>query len=66
MPLGQILGAGCGGFSCFTEPFRKYELAQALENEGLQLRPFRFDEEGLRTWKVRESRHNLLQERSCN
>ena len=29
---GKILGAGCGGFFLFyTEPFRKYELAQALE-----------------------------------
>jgi D-glycero-alpha-D-manno-heptose-7-phosphate kinase len=44
----------------YTEPFRKYELAQALETAGLQLRPFRFDQEGLRAWKVRESHHNLI------
>jgi len=64
---GKILGAGSGGFFLFyTEPFRKYELAQALETAGLQLRPFRFDQEGLRAWKVRESHHNFLKESSCN
>ena len=52
---GKILGAGSGGFFLlYTEPFRKYELAQAMETAGLQLRSFRFDMEGLRAWKVRE------------
>ncbi|MEK9762471.1 MAG: CBS domain-containing protein [Deltaproteobacteria bacterium] len=57
---GKILGAGSGGFFLFyTEPFRKYELAQALEEAGLKIRSFRFDLEGLRAWKVREPHPNL-------
>jgi D-glycero-alpha-D-manno-heptose-7-phosphate kinase len=63
---GKILGAGNGGFFLFyTEPFRKYELAQALETAGLHLHPFRFDQDGLRAWKVRESRNNLLLNKPC-
>jgi D-glycero-alpha-D-manno-heptose-7-phosphate kinase len=63
---GKILGAGNGGFFLFyTEPFRKYELAQALETAGLHLHPFRFDQDGLRAWKVRESRNNLSLNKPC-
>ena len=57
---GKLLGAGSGGFFLFyAEPFRKYELAQVLEEAGLHLRPFSFDLDGLRAWKVREPRHTI-------
>ena len=57
---GKLLGAGGGGFFLFyVPPFRKHELMDSLEAAGLKLRPFRFDQEGLRAWSVRECRNNL-------
>lgn len=56
---GKLLGAGGGGFFLFyAPPFKKHELIDALESEGLKIRPFRFEEEGLRAWSVRENRNN--------
>lgn len=53
---GKLLGAGGGGFFLFyVPPFKKHELIQHLEAQRLQVRPFRFEEEGLRAWTVRES-----------
>lgn len=52
---GKLLGAGGGGFFLFyVPPFRKHELIQHLEAQQLQVRPFRFEQEGLRAWIVRE------------
>ena len=52
---GKLLGAGAGGFFIFfVPPFKKFELISALEKEGLTIKPFRFESEGLRTWSVRE------------
>lgn len=52
---GKLLGAGGGGFFLFyASPFRKHELVNCLEGEGLRIQPFRFEMEGLRTWSVRE------------
>jgi D-glycero-alpha-D-manno-heptose-7-phosphate kinase len=52
---GKLLGAGGGGFFLFyVPPFRKHELIQHLEAQQLQVRPFRFEQEGLRAWTVRE------------
>ncbi len=52
---GKLLGAGGGGFFLFyVSPFKKHELMQHLQASGLQVRPFRFEQEGLRAWKVRE------------
>lgn len=56
---GKLMGAGGGGFFLFyAAPFRRHELVEALQAEGLYIRPFRFDHEGLRTWVVRERRNN--------
>jgi D-glycero-alpha-D-manno-heptose-7-phosphate kinase len=56
---GKLLGAGGGGFFLFyVSPFRKYELTSYLVNQGLSIRPFRFELEGLCTWSVREGRNH--------
>jgi len=52
---GKLLGAGGGGFFLFyVPPFRKHELIQHLEARQLQVRPFCFEQEGLRAWTVRD------------
>lgn len=57
---GKLLGAGGGGFFLFyVTPFRKHELIANLEAAGLKARPFRFEQEGLRTWSVRERKNHL-------
>lgn len=57
---GKLLGAGGGGFFLFyAPPFRKYELIEHLEASKLQVRPFRFEQEGLRAWTVRERKNNI-------
>jgi D-glycero-alpha-D-manno-heptose-7-phosphate kinase len=55
---GKLLGAGGGGFFLFyATPSRRHELVDYLTSQGLTVRPFRFDQEGLQAWTVRE-RHN--------
>lgn len=62
---GKLLGAGGGGFFLFyVPPFRKYELIQHLEEAKLQVRPFRFEQEGLRAWTVRERSNHMTIERA--
>lgn len=57
---GKLMGAGGGGFFVFySPPFRKHELVQALEDAGGTIRPFLFDQNGLRAWTVRECRNHL-------
>lgn len=57
---GKLLGAGGGGFFLFyVPPFSKHELIDHLEASGLRIRPFRFEQEGLRTWSARERRNHL-------
>ncbi len=57
---GKLLGAGGGGFFLFyVPPFRKNELMTYLEAGGLEIRPFRFEQEGLRAWMARECRNHL-------
>lgn len=52
---GKLLGAGGGGFFLFyATPFRRHELVDYLGRQGLTVRPFRFDQEGLKAWTVRE------------
>ena len=52
---GKLLGAGGGGFFLFyVPPFGKHRLIKSLVNEGLKIHPFRFEQEGLRSWSVRE------------
>lgn len=51
---GKLLGAGGGGFFLFfVPPSSKHLLLSHLEKEGLQVSPFRFESEGLKSWKVR-------------
>ena len=57
---GKLLGAGGGGFFLFyVPPFRKHDLIQNLEANGLNIRPFRFEQEGLRAWSARERKNHL-------
>jgi D-glycero-alpha-D-manno-heptose-7-phosphate kinase len=57
---GKLLGAGGGGFFLFyVPPFMKHELIQHLEASKLKVRPFRFEQEGLRAWTVRERRNHM-------
>lgn len=57
---GKLLGAGGGGFFLFyVTPFRKHELIANLEAAGLNVRPFRFEQEGLRAWSARERKNHI-------
>jgi D-glycero-alpha-D-manno-heptose-7-phosphate kinase len=57
---GKLLGAGGGGFFLFyVPPFKKHELIRHLEASKLQVRPFRFEQDGLRAWTVRERRNHM-------
>lgn len=56
---GKLLGAGGGGFFLFyASPFRKQELIAYLQASGLEIRPFRFEPQGLQSWTVRECRNH--------
>lgn len=62
---GKLLGAGGGGFFLFyVTPFRRHELIAKLESLGLNIRPFRFEQEGLRTWSAREQKNQIQTEPS--
>lgn len=62
---GKLLGAGGGGFFLFfVSPFRKHELIANLEGAGLNVRPFRFEQDGLRAWTAREPKNELTRENS--
>jgi D-glycero-alpha-D-manno-heptose-7-phosphate kinase len=57
---GKLLGAGGGGFFLFyVPPFYKLGLMSHLEATGLKVQPFRFEQEGLRAWTVREGRNHI-------
>jgi D-glycero-alpha-D-manno-heptose-7-phosphate kinase len=57
---GKLLGAGGGGFFLFyVTPFRKHELICKLESLGLKVRPFRFEQEGLKAWSAREGKNQF-------
>ncbi len=52
---GKLLGAGGGGFFLFYVPhFNKHGLITHLAAQGLKVRPFRFEPQGLQAWTVRE------------
>jgi D-glycero-alpha-D-manno-heptose-7-phosphate kinase len=56
---GKILGAGGGGYFLFyCHPFRKQSLVKALRERGHEVRNFKFEGEGLKTWSIRESLAN--------
>ncbi len=53
---GKLLGAGGGGFFLFFVPATaKHQLMSALEAKGKQIIPFRFEQEGLRSWQMRDT-----------
>jgi D-glycero-alpha-D-manno-heptose-7-phosphate kinase len=57
---GKLLGAGGGGFFLFySSPFRKHKLITHLKQAGLMVRPFRFEQYGLRAWTVREGNNHM-------
>lgn len=57
---GKLLGAGGGGFFLFyVPPFQKHNLVTHLETSGLKVLPFRFEQDGLRAWTVRERRNHM-------
>lgn len=52
---GKLLGAGGGGFFLFyVSPFKKHALMKYLKSRDLKLQPFRFEPDGLKTWKSRD------------
>jgi D-glycero-alpha-D-manno-heptose-7-phosphate kinase len=53
---GKLLGAGGGGYFLFyANPYRKHNLIQALKENGNEVRNFLFEDEGLKTWSIREN-----------
>ena len=51
---GKLLGAGGGGYFLFyVPPFERHRLIDYLESQNLKAQPFRFEPEGLRTWRSR-------------
>lgn len=56
---GKLLGAGGGGFFLFSvSPFKKHGLIKHLRSKGLQIKNFRFEENGLQSWSVRDHESN--------
>lgn len=52
---GKLLGAGGGGFFLFfVEPEKRFKLVKYIKNSGLNIANFKFEQNGLQGWKVRE------------
>lgn len=59
---GKLLGAGGGGFFVFyTPPFKKHTLISYLKSKNLNIQPFLFDPDGLKTWTSRETEKFLAE-----
>lgn len=57
---GKLLGAGGGGFFLFyVQPFDKHGLMNVLEEAGLEIKYFRFEHCGLRSWSARETKNHV-------
>jgi D-glycero-alpha-D-manno-heptose-7-phosphate kinase len=57
---GKLLGAGGGGFFLFyVPPFKKHELLDYFAAEKLNVRTFRFEENGLMAWSSRERKNHV-------
>jgi len=60
---GKLLGAGGGGFFIFyVPPFKKHALIRYLMSRNLAVKPFRFEPDGLKTWKSREESNKTSSE----
>lgn len=58
---GKLLGAGGGGFFLFyAPPFKKYGLIKYLQSKKLTCKPFKFESEGLKSWKCRNNNIHSL------
>ncbi len=56
---GKLLGAGGGGFFLFfVTADKKNQLISSLLENGLKVIPFKFEENGLRSWTVRAKNNN--------
>lgn len=54
---GKLLGAGGGGYFLFyVTPFEKHRLINALQANGMRVERFKFDQDGLKSWKSRENK----------
>ena len=52
---GKLLGAGGGGYFVFyVRPFKKFQLLNYLKSKNLTVQKFRFEPEGLKTWRRRD------------
>jgi D-glycero-alpha-D-manno-heptose-7-phosphate kinase len=57
---GKLLGAGGGGFFLFyVPPLYKQDLIAHLKSSRMNIQPFRFEQEGMRSWTVREGRKRI-------
>lgn len=57
---GKLLGAGGGGYFIFyVPPFKKFDVIDQLLDYNLKISPFRFEQEGLKSWTIRESKNNF-------
>ena len=56
---GKLLGAGGGGYFIFhVSPFEKHQLCNHLMSKGLNIKPFRFEQNGVQAWSVRDKKSN--------
>ena len=56
---GKLLGAGGGGYFIFhVFPFEKHRLCNYLASEGLMVKNFRFESNGVQSWAVRDKNLN--------
>jgi D-glycero-alpha-D-manno-heptose-7-phosphate kinase len=52
---GKLLGAGGGGFFLFfVDPVHKGKLVNTLAKAGFECTPVLFEDEGVRSWRVRQ------------
>ena len=57
---GKLLGAGGGGYFLFyVSAFKKHHLMDHLQSKGLNLSPFKFEQDGVKSWKVRDCKNNI-------
>ena len=57
---GKLLGAGGGGFFLFyCNPFKKQNLIKSLIEKGHEVRNFKFEPDGLKSWVIRDNEIKL-------